>query len=356
MLHVTSGVANPAHSGWTGWALSLIPIERGSLHTMDADLVLEGGGVKGIGLAGAVSVLEEHGYHFRRIAGTSAGSIVGALLAAGYTADELHALMSEISLKDFRDEGLLDRLGPIGKGLSVVLERGIYEGKRLREWLAERLAARGVETFADVRYTGDSESALPDHLAYKLVVTASDVSRGRLVRLPWDYPAYGLEAGGPAVADAVRASISIPFFYEPVTLRGPALKEPVTLVDGGLLSNFPIAIFDRRDARPPRWPTFGIKLSARPDAMQIANRTSGILGFSRAIVATMASAHDQMHLDDPCVVRRTIFVDTGKVKATDFDLGPEEQAGLYESGRSAATEFLKTWNFETYISDCRTPA
>jgi NTE family protein len=323
---------------------------------VDADLVLEGGGVKGIGLVGAVSVLEEHGYRFRRVAGTSAGSIVGALLAAGYTAAELHSLMGEISLKDFRDESLLDRLGPVGKGLSVVLERGVYEGNRLRAWLAESLAVRNAGTFGELRYTGDPGSALPAHLSYKLVVTASDVSRGRLVRLPWDYLAYGLEADERQVADAVRASISIPFFYEPVTLRGPALKESITLVDGGLLSNFPIGIFDRRDARPPRWPTFGIKLSARPDAMQIANRTAGILGFSRAIVATMASAHDQMHLDDPCVIRRTIFVDTGKVKATDFDLGPEKQAALYESGRRAATDFLKTWDFDAYVRNCRTPA
>ena len=42
----------------------------------DADLVLEGGGVKGIGLVGAISVLEEHGYVFHRVAGTSAGAIV----------------------------------------------------------------------------------------------------------------------------------------------------------------------------------------------------------------------------------------------------------------------------------------
>lgn len=322
---------------------------------MDADLVLEGGGVKGIGLVGAVSVLEEHGYRFRRIAGTSAGSIVGALLAAGSSARELHALMGEISLKDFRDEGLLDRLGPIGKGLSVLLERGIYEGKRLRAWMTEQLGRRGVETFGDLRYTGDPDNALPDHLSFKLVVTASDISRGRLVRLPWDYPAYGLAAPAQSVADAVRASMSIPFFYEPVTLRGPALREPVTLVDGGLLSNFPIAIFDRRDARPPRWPTFGVKLSARPDALQIPNKTSGIFGFSRAIVATMASAHDQMHLDDPCVVRRTIFVDAGTIKATDFDIGPDEQSLLYEAGRSAATDFLKTWEFDAYVEECRSP-
>ena len=49
---------------------------------MFADLVLEGGGVKGIALVGAISVLEERGYEFRRVAGTSAGAIVGSLVAA----------------------------------------------------------------------------------------------------------------------------------------------------------------------------------------------------------------------------------------------------------------------------------
>src|ERR1044072_7106847 len=47
-----------------------------------ADLVLEGGGVKGIGLVGAAMRLAEHGYEFPRVAGTSAGAIVGAVLAA----------------------------------------------------------------------------------------------------------------------------------------------------------------------------------------------------------------------------------------------------------------------------------
>ena len=53
---------------------------------LDADLVLEGGGVKGLALVGAIEVLEEHGYRFRRIAGTSAGAIVGALVAGGMPA------------------------------------------------------------------------------------------------------------------------------------------------------------------------------------------------------------------------------------------------------------------------------
>ena len=92
----------------------------------------------------------------------------------------------------------------------------------------------------------------------------SDVTRGELVRLPWDYPRYGLEADDQLVAEAVRASMSIPFFYEPLRFTGrDDAGKPVQsyMVDGGMLSNFPIEVFDRTDGKPPRWPTFGIKLS-----------------------------------------------------------------------------------------------
>ena len=58
------------------------------------DLVFEGGGVKGIGLVGAYSVLEERDYQPVNMAGSSAGAIVAALVAAGYSADELYAVMA----------------------------------------------------------------------------------------------------------------------------------------------------------------------------------------------------------------------------------------------------------------------
>ena len=51
--------------------------------------MLEGGGVKGVGLVGAYAQLTEAGYEFHRIAGTSAGAIVGALIAAGMSPSEL---------------------------------------------------------------------------------------------------------------------------------------------------------------------------------------------------------------------------------------------------------------------------
>jgi NTE family protein len=319
---------------------------------LDADLVLEGGGVKGIALVGAIEVLEEHGYRFHRIAGTSAGAIVAALVAAGMKGADMVKVMRQVDYGRFRDRSLLDRLGPPGKVASLVFERGIYEGRYLTTWLGEQLAAQGVRTFGDVklRDEGADPGLLPDH-RYRLVVMASDVSNGWLVRLPWNYDRYGCEADDVRIVDAVRASMSIPFFYEPVRLRDHTTGQDVCLVDGGMLSNFPIEVFDRHDRRP-RWPTFGIKLSARRDAaLGCEYKTGGLLDLTRALVGTMTSFHDRLHIDDPSVISRTIFVDTMKVKAIDFDLTQDMAEQLYQNGRTAAETFLETWDFGKYLAD-----
>jgi NTE family protein len=329
---------------------------------MKADLVLEGGGVKGIGLVGAISVLEERGYEFPRVGGTSAGAIVGALVAAGVDADSLRDIMRVVDYTRFRDGDFLDHLGLPGQALSVMLEQGVYEGKYLRTWIGGLLERQGVRTFSELRLD-DPGTALAPEQQYRFVAMTSDVSEGRLARLPWDYPHYGLAAGDQQVADAVRASMSIPFFYEPVKLRVPATRARSWLVDGGMLSNFPVDVFDRNDGQPPRWPTFGIKLSARPDALRrVKYRVDDTISLARAMLGTMMSFHDQMHLDDPAVIARTIFVDTFDVQATDFEIDRETQERLYQSGRAAATRFLdggsghQPWNFEQYIEHFRTDA
>ncbi len=312
-----------------------------------ADLVLEGGGVKGIGLVGAISVLEERGYRINRVAGTSAGSIVGALVAAGYTGKEMHDVMMALDYTRFRDGGVVDHLGPFGQGLSILFEHGIYEGAYVKQWLRDLLAAKKVATFADLKLV-DLGSTLPPEQQYRFVAMTADISQGCLRRLPWDYHHYDVKADDAAVVDAVRASMSIPFFYEPVKFKSAG--KDCWLVDGGMLSNFPIETFDRTSGAP-RWPTFGIKLSARRDApLGAVNDVPGTLSMAKAMMDTMMSFHDPMHLDDPTVVVRTIFVDTFKVRATDFDLSPETQAALYQSGRDAATKFLSTWNWDAYLA------
>jgi NTE family protein len=322
---------------------------------MDADLVLEGGGVKGIGLVGAYTVLKEEGYTFHRIAGTSAGAIVGALVAADIPVAEIHRIMRKVDYGKFQDQSFLDHLGLVGKGLSILFDKGIFEGDYLTEWLRDVLARHGKETFADLKLD-DPGSALRPEQSYRLVVMASDVSRGRLVRLPWDYPLYGLKPDDQSIAEAVRASMSIPFFYEPVKFKAEDNgKESVSyLVDGGMLSNFPVAVFDRKDNKPPRWPTFGVKLSARPESAQRQRfEIDGTLEFARAVVGTMMSWYDQMHIDDEAVLARTMFVDTTGVRATDFDLHESTQEKLYEEGREAAIDFLKVWDWQKYLETYR---
>lgn len=306
------------------------------------DIVLEGGGVKGIGLIGALEELGKADYGHCRVAGTSAGAIVGALLASGMSMERMKHLMQNVDYRSFRDEGLLDKLGVAGKAASLFLEKGIYEGKHLRNWLAGVLEDVGVSTFADLKLTEPWAQKLPPEQRYKLVVIASDVSRGRLVRLPWDYHLYGLDPDTQLVADAVRASMSIPYFFEPAKLGDNYL------VDGGLLSNFPIDIFDATN----EWPTFGIKLSNKSDALTKMNPVKSSVDYSLAIFSTALGAHDQMHVDNPCTQKRTIFVDTFDVRATDFDIDTKTQTKLYESGKKHAKEFLGDWNFADYKKTC----
>jgi len=306
------------------------------------DLVMEGGGVKGVGLVGALSVLEEQGYRVQRVAGTSAGAVVGSLVAAGMPAVRLRKVMSTLDYRRFRDPDWLDRLGVVGEGLSLLWYNGIYRGDYLRRRLGELLRELGVTTFADLRLTEPWAQDLPPERRYKLVVVTADITRGRLVRLPWDYAAYGLDPDQQSVAEAVRASMSVPFFYRPARL-GRSL-----LVDGATLSNFPVDLFDDT----PDWPTFGIKLSAKPDANLTVNPAAGTVQFSEALLATMLNAHDQMHLDDPCVIRRTMFVDTAQINGLDFNITPAKQELLFQNGRHGAEKLLAGWDFDAYKRDC----
>jgi NTE family protein len=321
----------------------------------NVDLVLEGGGVKGIGLVGAIAALESAGYELGtagRVAGTSAGAVVGALLAAGAPADELERVMREVDYRNFRDAG---PFGPLASAVSLVTRLGLYRGDWLHRWVADQLAMRGVHTFGDLRLD-DPGSALPAERAYRLVVVVSDVSRGRMLRLPWDYAHYGLDPDAQPVADAVRASASIPFFFRPVKLADARGGTDSCLVDGGLLSNFPIHLFDRDDDVTPRWPTFGVNLSARPPQVEGPNggpAVHGLFGLARALVSTMVQAHDRQHLDQPAVCDRTVFVDTSNVNATDFDIGDATRDHLYATGRYSGERFLAGWDFETYLKQYR---
>ncbi|GAA1644453.1 patatin-like phospholipase family protein [Actinoplanes couchii] len=328
---------------------------------LNADLVLEGGGVKGIALAGAVSMLEERGYRFRRVAGTSAGSLVGSLVAAGISGGRLREMLQDLHLRDFRDPPFYARFGPVGACTAVLVHKGWCKGDRLRSWVAECLQEAGVRTFADLPL--DDVDAAPElqddpDRRFRFVAMVSDLSQGRLVKLPWEYRArFGVDPNETPVADAVRASSAIPFFFRPARCPDRVTGGQAWLVDGGMLSNFPISVFDRHDIEP-RWPTIGIKLSGDPAAMRV-NRIGGVVTLSRAMLSTMTGFYDRLQTCRPEVVARTIVVDTTGVNATDFGLSPADSLRLFENGRRAAALFLEgderrpAWDFEAYKSRFR---
>jgi NTE family protein len=322
--------------------------------TMNADLVLEGGGVKGIGLVGAVQLLAESGYQAQRLAGTSAGAITAAIVAAmrqyGEPLDRLDDIVLSLDYRRFQDRGWLARrsgpLRPLFDVLNLVFDNGIYEGDYLRDWLTSTLADLRVETFGDLRLPDDDATGLPGTHRYRVAMIVSDVSRRRAARLPWDYPEYGLDPDEQSVALAARMSASIPFYFEPVTMRTP--DGASTMVDGAVFSNFPVTIFDRTDGKPPRWPTFGVKLSGRVEERPHTQAVEGPVSLTLALVESMLGAWDVMHLSEPCTVNRTIFVDTSGVSPIDFDITDDQQRGLLAAGRSGAEAFLSTWNFDDY--------
>jgi NTE family protein len=325
--------------------------------TLNADLVLEGGGVKGLGLVGAVRRLMRAGYAFPRVAGTSAGSIVAAFLAAGASEAQFAEAMERLEYPKVSDRAP-PKVPLLSEGISLLRKRGAYEGDYVHDFVSKELRKLGVTTFADLRVDDPNADLAPDH-RYRLVVMATDVTHGRLLRLPWDYPKLNLDPDEQLVADAVRASISIPLYFEPVTLRDGRTGEETTLVDGGILSNFPIEIFDRTDGAQPRWPTFGVRVM--PDLPSgFAHLVPGTglaalppLRLLEQVVATAIVGHDQTYLERPCVRRRAMLVNTDAVGVVQFDAPAQVRAEVVANGERAAQRFLGEWDWERYQRECR---
>ncbi len=317
-----------------------------SKNNLLADAVFEGGGVKGIGLAGAVAVAEERGYRWANVAGTSAGAITAALLAAGYSAAEMKKVMEELDYNRFKDAGVLDKVPLVGPMASLVFEKGIYEGKFFENWMRGLLRKKNVETFGDLiieEYQDD------ERYRFKLTVIASDISQGRMLVLPQDIADFGIRPEDLNVAAAIRMSMSIPFFFEPVKLKNMKTNQVSYIVDGGALSNFPVWLFDT-DGGIPEWPTFGFKL-VEP-GQGTPRRIKGPISLLAALISTMAEAHDARYIEDAQFVR-TIPIPTLGVGTTEFDISREKSEALYQSGRQAAEKFFATWNFADYVDKYR---
>ena len=317
-----------------------------------ADLVLEGGGVKGIGLVGAVLTLHDAGYQFPRVAGTSAGAITAALVAALQAAGK--------PLTSARGVRQLGRLPEVpSRGLAPTRAR---PGRRRRRAAAahgpplgrlpRRMARRDPrrDRDHDLRAAEDGrprQLAARSDLRYSLIVHTADITRRKVVRLPWDYGNYGLDPGRQRIVDAVRASMSIPFFFEPV--RGQGTRRDLRRCDllqgiGDVGRRRTAVELSRRSVRPQRRPTPTMAddrhqaVSARHDS---AVRAASDDTIHEAIdcLQTLLNNADRYYLT-PDKVARTIFIDSTGITATDFDITPEQRATLFGNGQNAASQWL----------------
>jgi NTE family protein len=325
---------------------------------MKADAVFEGGGVKGIALVGAVAEMQQAGYEFENLAGTSAGAIVASLLAAGYLGSEIKEILGTLNYNNFKDEGLLDKLGILGKGLSLGFEYGIYEGEFFENWLDGLLREKKKTVFGDVIMPGFKEGKDPEKYKYKLQVVAADITDRRLLVLPRDLKSLGYDPDQFSISRAVRMSMSIPLFFEPVKLRDGSAR-PHYIVDGGVLSNYPIWLLDDNSPNPP-WPTFGFKLMEPGErAIKGGNRNpiNNPISFFKAIFGTMMDAHDSYHISkskgdfDRTIGIPTVVAVNGtkkEIKTVDFDMTRKESDALYANGERAAKDFLATWDFDQW--------
>jgi NTE family protein len=197
-------------------------------------LVLGGGGAKGAAEVGVLKVIEKAGIPIDYIAGTSIGSIVGGLYAAGYTATELDTMFCRqewLTLltdrrNDLGNEPYLVKDGvtyifgfPIMGEIreSVIGGFGMMRGERVEKMVDSMARCKGCHEFESLR------------IPFRCV--AADFRNAREIVL---------KSG--TLSRAVRASMAIPGIFKPVNQDG------MKLVDGGMMNNFPVDVVKKMGA------------------------------------------------------------------------------------------------------------
>ena len=311
---------------------------------MKADGVFSGGGVKGLAFAGAITGAAEAGYtEWGKLAGTSAGAITAMALAVGYDAKGLEGIFKNLDLSEIADYG---PGGELEIPLNLAERHGATHGVALLRWI-ERLIDEapineGVAEAEKVKTFGQLEAKTKPE---KLQVIGTDLAHTRMVVFPEDVKFYVDDKGNalkPAdfpIADAVRISAGFPYFFPPMKLRDGVTKKDGVLVDGGVVSAYPIFLFDSEE---PKHPTWGFRLySGKPPESPPYADISGLLWWvdmGEAILDTSMNAFDRF--DEKLFGPRTIAIPTGDIETLDFELSEAEKNELFEFGLQAAKEFF----------------
>ena len=298
---------------------------------MRADGVFSGGGIKAIGFAGALKAAAEAGYsEWHRVAGTSAGAITAMALAVGYDADGVKEQLDAFDFAKIADYG-----GAFGVGRieNLIVRDALTHGKVLTRFIEQllRAAPRPATKFGE--------------LDGRLRVIGSDLAHVRMVVFPEDVALYVDGDGKPldpdefSIAEAVRISAGFPYFFPPLKLRDKVTDKEGVLVDGGVVSAYPVFLFD---SPKPKHPTWGFRLFSgfapeRPTYKQIGG-LAWPLNMVEAILDTSMNGFDKLEMQ--AFGNRTIAIPTGDVSTLDFALSDEQKQFLYDSGYQAAKSFF----------------
>ena len=349
------------------------------------DVVFEGGGAKGVAFAGALAVFFAQGHKFRRLIGTSAGAITAALLAAGYTPDELLAVIDERQNGKSRFAGFLDRpqaadftekeiagsetvqalhaihvpliadrvlLGlllrvPLYAQLFCFTEcGGLFAGANFTQWLEAKLAAKGVKA-------GDTLATMFAAKGVDLSVVASDTTGGEMLVL------NHRTAPGLPVAQAVRMSMTIPFIWKEVVWREEwglyqgRVKTNNVIVDGGVLSSFPIGLIDRSapeimgDTDPNGALNLGLLLDEEIAVAEAPSpRPPTPLGQLRAVARVTRLLDTMMGAADNDSIRRHAAeicrLPVRGFSSLEFDMSDARRTALMAAARAAMLAHLQS--------------
>ncbi len=362
------------------------------------DLVMEGGGMLGIALVGYTWALEQAGIRFMGIGGASAGAINAMLLAAlgppwVEKSPKVLNILSELDFYSFVDgtdntRRFIDSWARKANALKLffygipilsplIRRLGLNPGKEFEKWLTRLLQSEGIYTLSDLRSrmnrlpqglrTREGELLdTPKAAGSRLAVVAADITTETKVVFPDLADLYfeNPERVNPAVF--VRASMSIPFFFEPLRVRdiprGEAAEErwahvgydaeiqsgglpdEVIFVDGGIMSNFPIDLFHDYNTVPIA-PTFGVKL-------QYDQRRHFISGPVSLFTAMFDSARHTLDYDflfrNPDYKKLVKQIPCQGYNWLDFNMPESEKNRLFLQGARYGIEFLETFDWEGY--------
>lgn len=283
------------------------------------NLVFEGGGVKGIAYAGALQVLSDRNIlpNITRAAGTSAGAITACLVCLGYSAAEIKTAVMAMDFTAFEDGW---------DPLRIPMEYGLYKGDKFLEWLQGMITAKGLDeniTFAELRAKG-----FRDLYVYATNLNAYNVQQFSYADTP-----------DAIVAEAVRASMSIPFFFKAWKFSNGVPNNAI-YVDGGVVLNYPLNVFDT-NTQPDDPQTLGLYLYDYQNLKAPSSLGYGqLVSYCKSLFETLLQSQDIDFDVDPTMQKRTVRIDDFGILATDFSITDAQKQELYTSGIKYTTAFL----------------